>query len=257
MGVVLVLLPGGTFWMGAERARADGASDDVPIDPSAGPLEGPAHAVTLAPFFVSKYEVTQEQWLRWTGRNPSRYPPSNKSPVGPNHPVESVSWTDAIACFHRLGLDLPTEAQWEYAARGGTRTRFWTGDTDASVAGAANGKDLSISRLVGPDLAIFERNLDDGHPVHAPVDALHPNPFGLHGIIGNVQEWCLDPSGLYRDPWRPRDGYRETPADGYRSIRGGSYLQMLHDARSSARGKLQETLADFTIGLRPVRGLDP
>ena len=111
-GIVMVLVPPGTFTMGAQRA----SRSEPNYDPQAQVGEGPPHRVQVAAFFVSKFEVTQGQWLRSFGSNPSHYaPPRNPGGVAmtPKHPVERISWIQADAAAKRWSLSLPTEAQWE------------------------------------------------------------------------------------------------------------------------------------------------
>src|SRR5262249_83188 len=142
MGLVFVLIPGGKFWMGAQREDPHGRN----FDPQARNEETPVNEVTLAPFFLSKYEMTQGQWERMVGRNPSYFGPSHYSTICNRegkgwtslHPVEQVSWTECAALLKRLGLLLPTEAQWEYGCRAGTSTVYWSGDAKETLADAAN-----------------------------------------------------------------------------------------------------------------------
>ncbi len=125
-GVVMVLLPGGCYWMGMSK-------DPLPDKekPSGNPLarydEVPVHRVCLDPFFISKYEVTQAQYLRLTGKNPSRIQPGvdyKMYVTSLRHPVENLDWSMADNFAQDVGLTLPTEAQWEYAARAGSTARF-------------------------------------------------------------------------------------------------------------------------------------
>ena len=110
-------------------------------------MEGPVHEVTLSAFFLSKYEMSQGRWKRFEGQNPSVEGPDGRYSASWNaegkaptllEPVESVSWTDCLKLLERMGLALPSEAQWEYGARAGTDTPWWTGEERESLRGAVN-----------------------------------------------------------------------------------------------------------------------
>jgi formylglycine-generating enzyme required for sulfatase activity/serine/threonine protein kinase len=252
-GIVLVLLPGGSFRMGAQSTNAAGEN----FDPRAESRESPVNTVTLAPFFMSKYEMTQGQWLRFTGRNPSVYNPTNL--VGGNlaHPVEQVSWTECNEVLDQLGLALPTEAQWEYAARSGTSTPWWTGADKESLEGAANLADQSAARagVNWPGIADWPE-LDDGFAASAPVGSFHASPFGLHDTSGNVWEWCRDLLGGYDAPVKDGDGERSPIDKRYRISRGGSFYHSAAFARSAYRNNsAPETRANH-LGVRPARVLE-
>ncbi|MBK8978495.1 MAG: SUMF1/EgtB/PvdO family nonheme iron enzyme [Planctomycetes bacterium] len=249
-GIVFVLLPGGRFRMGAldgdEFARDD---------------ERPVSDVTLAPFFVARHEVTQGQWRRLSGgATPSVHTQGAGGPesgITEADPVENVTWIDCVRVLHDHGMLLPTEAQWEYAARGGTTTRWWCGGGRESLRGVANLLDKNGIDATGGRLAVQWPDFDDGFAWHAPVDALRPNPFGLFGVHGNVAEWCRDPLASYALPvpsWD--DGLRRAgPPDAPRVLRGGSFLRSQVDARSSARNAEAPAFHADDVGLRPVRPL--
>jgi len=252
-GLVFVLVPGGRFWMGAQDADPAG-----PVyDPDPQELDGPVE-VELAPFLVSKYELTQGQWLRVTGSNPSSYASPDRLVDPLAHPVEMVSWDDAVGVLERLALTLPTEAQWEYAARAGTETPWWTGFERETLIGAANLADRAAAAIGAQwvDIAAWPE-LDDGYPVHAPVGSFPANGFGLHDTIGNVWEWCWDDSGSYDRALRPGDGRRERDPDkAFRINRGGSFSNSAARARSSYRNATAPSSPAHSLGLRPVRPFD-
>lgn len=238
-GLVLVLIPGGSFSMG----NPTGGNKD----------ELPAREIKIDPFFLSKHEMTQAQWIRCVGENPSDYHPDPDTPYGVTllHPVEQVSWSRCNQVCLWLGLSLPTEAQWEYAARAGTASQWpwWTGPTSDSLLGAANISDQA-AKLAGAPFDSFE-NWSDGYPVSAPVDSLRPNPFGLHHILGNVWEWCLDEFGSYGVEPRPGDGLRRPMTGKDRIYRGGGFDHPLDHARCAYRGYFMPDTQDGVLGLRP------
>src|SRR5262249_35752457 len=157
--------------------------------------EHPVEAVTLEPFFISKYEMTQAQWLRLTGSNPSWFSETGfAGERGPTNPVETVSWFESSRVAERIGLRLPTEAQWGEAARGGSTSTWWTGDDRARVRKAGNVADASLS-----DSGFTVEPWSDGFDTVAPVGKFAANGFGLFDVIGNVWEWCEDELLEYAD----------------------------------------------------------
>jgi len=259
-GLVFVLLPGGTFTMGAQASDPSGPN----YDPQAQGDEGPPHAVSLTPFFLSKYEMTQGQWLRFVGKNPSQYGPHNHDSSWNRsgrkadlvHPVEQVSWTTCTEVLARLGLELPSEAQWEYGARGGTTTVWWTGDEKETLQGAANLADRYAKAHGGSGWVGADDSLDDGNTVHARVGSYSANGFGLHDVIGNVWEWCRDgyDGGSYRLS-SGRDPVAPVAGSSNRVNRGGGFLDAVVRARLANRNVDTPEVAGNGLGLRPVRAL--
>ena len=230
------------------------------VDPRVQENNSPAHEVTLAPFLMSKFEMTQSQWERVSGENPSQHRPRSKYSKAQRsglNPVEQVTWFDGEKVLRQLGLVLPTGAQWEYGARGGTTTVWWTGSERESSRGKFNLADASAARIGARWQAIQDwLELDDGFATHAPVGTYPANPFGLHEVAGNVFEWTRDVNSTYKHPARPGDGLRESHAEGDRSIRGGAYTQTVNYARSASRELTSPKFRGNAIGLRPARALD-
>ena len=259
-GLVLVLLPGGTFLMGAQKV--DPAAPNY--DPRAQADESPVHEVTLSPFFLSKYEMTQAQWVRFAGSNPSVYQTA-EFPLGSEptpavlHPVEQVTWTVATKVCAQMGLSLPSEAQWEYAARGGTRSVYWTGNERDSLRGAVNIADQAAAQAGVSWPAIKDwPDLDDGWAAHGPVDRYTPNPFGLHNVHGNVFEWCIDGNDGEPYPAEPvRDPLKDHAGCILREQRGGSFYDGDVTVRSSNRSHCAPDFTSSEIGLRPARAVLP
>lgn len=258
-GVVLVLIPAGRFLMGCQ-AFDPGAPC---FDPAAVADTANVHEVELSAFFIAKHEFTQAQWMRATGSNPSLYGPHHYSvgwnrarrPASLMHPVEQVSWLDCDRILSRLDLALPTEAQWEYAARAGTTTVFWTGDEVSSLQGAANLADRFVETSAGADLPAIEEQLDDGHTCHAPVGSFKANGFGLHDVCGNVYEWCGDGYGSYSAPAREGDGGRISIVANGHSRRGGGWSVLANEARSGARNLGAAGALTDVLGVRAARPL--
>ena len=251
-GMVFVLLPGGPFTMGAQWK--DEAAPHY--DPHADFDESQPHELVLAPFFLSKFEVTQGQWMRHFEHNPGFLNPADpRWEVTLQHPVEYVTWYECADLARRLGLALPTEAQWEYAARGGTSTVWWTGDAKETLAAGANLADLTL-RKARPRKEQSWEDWDDGHGIHAPVGSYLPNGFGLHDMAGNVWEWCLDENGaLYNAPPREGDGLRRGGNHDTRSYRGGGWQDTSPFLRSANRQTGSPSIRHFATGVRLARPL--
>ncbi|MDP6410260.1 MAG: bifunctional serine/threonine-protein kinase/formylglycine-generating enzyme family protein [Planctomycetota bacterium] len=264
-GLVFVLIPGGSFTMGSQFDDPEGpAFEPRTVHEIFAAKERPPRAFDVAPFFLSKYEMSQGQWLRLEGRNPSLHSPGTlrgRVRHDLSHPVEQVSWDDASRALTRLGLRLPTEVQWEYACRGGVGGTWWTGADPLDLAGAANLADQTALAAGADDGVRGERApFADGYVAHAPVDALAPNPFGLHSTHGNVYEWCACPwVGDYDTPsdgWEPGDGARRGVGDGRRVVRGGCFYSDLVHARSAFRIAQEPDMRASVVGLRPARAID-
>lgn len=177
-------------------------------------LESPTHQVTLSDYYIAETEVTQELWVAVIGSNPSMITSSLQNPV------ECVSWDDCKIFIQKLNeltghrFRLPSEAEWEYAARGGKKCK---------------GYKFAGSNLID-DVAWYDDN--SGDVIHE-VAKNYPNELGLYDMSGNVWEWCYDWYGSYssavqRDPYGPSSGY-------FRVIRGGSWYDYATFCRVSSR----------------------
>ena len=201
------------------------------------PDEKPVHKVCISAFKMAKYEVRQKFFQTVMGYNPSQY-------VGADMPVDTVSWEGARDYCKKLGMRLPTEAEWEYAARGGTQSEFYWGDT-------ITGKEANFCDSTC-DLNNREPSLTDGFKNSAPVGSFPPNPYGLYDMAGNVTEWVLDwmainenyyVMGPEQDPQGPRpelDTCSGVDCVGAFSItqkvyRGGAWNQGVSSMRSANR----------------------
>ncbi|MCA9319105.1 MAG: SUMF1/EgtB/PvdO family nonheme iron enzyme, partial [Planctomycetes bacterium] len=257
-GNILVLIPGGTFTMGAELDPTQPNHD-----PDAGPEEGPQHRVTLSAFFIGKFELTRGQWVRMSGReDPSNWTQEKTSGlVAPSdyarHPVDMVSWLDCRKVLTDNALILPTEAQWEYSCRAGSTTRWSFGDESAAFPTHANCADESYAKGFGSAAGPHESGLDDTFEVTAPVGSLQPNAFGLHDLHGNLWEWCRDEFGFYDRPHAPGDGLLSPNGTGRRASRGGSFFNPVTLARATYRSGPAEKLVNSSVGARVARFVQP
>jgi len=245
-GLVLVLLPGGTFQMGAQREDPTKPN----YDPRATFDEQHVHVVQLQPFFLSKYEMTQAQWTRITGTNPSFYAGQ------PRLPVEQVNWYQCSEACRQMGLTLPAEAQWEYGARAGSDTPWWPGEDPALLADVANLADRTYLRSAPVTDRVTE-DWDDHEFGPAPVGRYVPNPFGIHEVHGNVWEWCVDTAVAYPIEGNPEvDPVRLDAKAPTHVCRGGSFDTRAASARSALRLDFTSDFAPYFLGLRPARRIE-
>ncbi|MBQ8423924.1 MAG: formylglycine-generating enzyme family protein [Coprobacter sp.] len=214
----MIYVVGGYFTMGAS-----------PDDTDAGSEETPAHYERLNDFYIGETLVTQALWKAVMGSNPSKFT------FDDNNPVESISWDDCHTFIERLvsltGINfaLPSEAQWEYAARGGRESRGY------KYAGSNN-----ISQV-----CLYVAN---SHRTTHPVKQLAPNELGLYDMCGNVNEWCEDRPIYYSKKFCEKPKYLRQ--ESYRAVRGGSWLNLARHCRISSRGdSLHDERCDC-IGMR-------
>jgi formylglycine-generating enzyme required for sulfatase activity len=176
--------------------------------------------------------------------------------IADRHPVERVNYIEVMRVLERSAVTLPSEAQWEYAARAGTRSAWWTGDDPLSLLGAANlrdeGSGVPAMRDNNPDML----HGDDSFGFTAPVGSLRANAFGLHDVVRNVCEWCLNYLGAeWEDDVPPK--LAELDIDlRKRVMRGGSWVSAPKSARSDALAYTGPERRDSIAGLRVFRRVE-
>jgi len=228
-GIELVYVLGGCYEMGCGNWMDECQED-----------EKPAHKVCVDSFYIGRYEVTQGQWEKIMGENPSDYK------AGANHPVEMVSWTDVQEFINKLNalngemvFRLPTEAEWEYAARsGGMEEKYSGGNT-----------------IEGGLWHDFVPGKKGGYPEGRqtwPVGTAKPNGLGLYDMSGNVAEWVED--------WYGEDYYSRSPqknpqgpdSSKRRVYRGGTYMNRTNDKRTTNRNSPKPDWLCLDLGFRLV-----
>lgn len=282
LGARLVLVPSGSFWMGA-----------IGSDPNANADERPRHRVRIArPFYLSSTEVTIGQFRQFVaatgyrteaevdgvggwgwdaesatfiGLDPRFHWRHTGWPQTADHPVVNVTWNDAVAFCDWLSrregrvYRLPTEAEWEYACRAGTTTLYSTGNDPEALATVGNVADRTAREALFPnwESAIHAR---DGYTFTAPVGRFRPNAWGLFDMHGNVWEWCSD--------WYDESFYASSPATcptgplqpvGFpsRVVRGGGWSSVPVYVRTSNRpGRTPDARYDY-LGFRVVTTAPP
>ena len=219
LGMAFVLIPAGSFDMGSDSGDAD---------------EQPVRSVTIdKPFYIGQFEVTQAQWHAVMESDPSKFTDDI------NRPVESVSWDDAQEFVAKLNATdpeatyrLPTEAEWEYAARAGSTAAYTFGDDAAQ-------------------LDAYAWYADNAGNVTHPVGEKQPNVWGAHAMHGGVWEWVQDRYGPY--PSEAAAGSPGPPPGNRRVIRGGSWLSPAEDCRAASRSHAHPAFSGANVGFRLVR----
>lgn len=266
----LVELPGGVFMMGSPEGEKNRGEDET------------QHPMEVEPFLICRTEVTLGQWEAVMGTRPNdcRYGCENE------HPVQNVSWEDAIRYMNALtelenqtlsegkklkpcyaqeqgkwvwedrkctGYRLPTEAEWEYAARAGTKTAYSFGDDEKELCKYGNGADASAKRKHSEWSWALD-GCDDSYADLAPVGKFKANLWGLYDMHGNVWEWVWDWYAPYPENAKAGYGGPETMTDGFRVLRGGSFDYGPWGLRSSYRSRVWPSFRYWYYGFRCVRG---
>lgn len=219
----MIAVEGGTFQMGATNEQ----NSDVNKN------EKPVHKVTLSSYHIGQTEVTQALWKAVMGYNYSKF-------KGDNLPVECVSWHECQVFIQKLNaltgkhFRLPTEAEWEFACRGGNKKRSY------------NGLKFSGSSI-SEDVAWYSGN--SGRKTH-PVATKQPNELGIYDMSGNVAEWCQDYYGDYSSEGQTNPTYSTSIQWAFTVIRGGNYYDRASYCRSSSRLSAEPRAQGSTLGIR-------
>ncbi len=244
--VVLVLVPGGSFRRGSQML-----DEGLPnYDPYSQRIEQPVLGIQIDGFLLSKFELTMAQWERLTGKDlrssDDRLPGSRMKPAMP------MTWDDGLAVLRCVGLDLPSEAQWEYAARAGTTTPWWTGAEMSALPDAANLGEQQPSPGNATSIEDFIFVGPDGWNGSAPIGLFHANPFGLHDVLGNAAEFTRDVGSFAYSERNILIGTGESApwADLQRRARGGNHASDPRDARCASRVIMSRNEVG-NVGLRP------
>jgi len=217
-----VFVKGGCFQMG--DTFGDGGNNEKPV-----------HQVCINDFYIGKYEVTQAQYQKIMGTNPSVF-----KTCGPNCPVDSVSWDDSQAFVGRLAQQsgkkfrLPYEAEWEYAARSGGKNEEWAGTSDLDELG---------------DYAWFRDNSDT--TTH-PVGQKQPNGLGIYDMTGNIWEWCMDRYDEKYYEKSPQKNPHGALTGTYRVLRGGCWNFTAGLVRAAYRYEYSPYSRHYFFGFRIV-----
>ena len=256
-GAPMVLIPAGEFEMGTDLSEMPQLAQWAKkwyFGPQASwfESEAPRHAVYLDKFHMDKYEVTNALYRKFmdaTGHRAPKFWDDSRFNV-PDHPVVGVSWDDAKSYAEWAGKRLPTEAQWEKAARGGLAgKRFPWGDSDP------DGSQCNFSDK-NTDEDWSDKSVDDGYAYSAPVGSFTPNGYRLYDMAGNVWEWCgdwYDRSYYANSPEsNPTGPSTATPRGKRRAVRGGSWYGYLDSLRVANRGGIPRLSARKDYGFRCV-----
>ena len=254
-GAEMVLIPAGSFEMGDSKNETESWMES----------SRPVHTVELDAFYMDVHGVTVGQFKLFVEQSEYRYDNDRSwwdqvteySPAD-NYPMVFVNWIDATAYAKWAGKRLPTEAEWEYAARGGLKGKRYpwgSGDPTGKECNFADTNADAFLRGIDPDWA--DLNVDDGQAFTAPVGSFSANGYGLYDMAGNVQEWCAD--------WHGSDYYSESPASNptgpasspndERVLRGGSWSSNTDYLRVDNRYHFLPKSRKSTRGFRCVSGL--
>ncbi|MEM9457946.1 MAG: SUMF1/EgtB/PvdO family nonheme iron enzyme [Myxococcota bacterium] len=244
-GYELVWIPGGRFLMGSPELEikrmkfSKGLLELWKFPPEMHP-EAPQHPIEIDGFYLGICPVTNNEYRQYLDANPGANKPESwgdRRFNQPDQPVVGISWNEAKAYCEWAGLTLPTEAQWEYACRAGSTTRYWFGDDESQLRHAA----------------WYDEDYEKGQP--HPVGQKVANPFGLHDLYGNVWEWCEDYFGPYEGrPSRSGDGLRQQLAsDRDRVFRGGAWYSRASVLRSACRYGVRPGYRFRNVGFRAAK----
>jgi len=274
-GAEMVYIPAGEFMMGSDTNEINSTWQKFGWDEKWKQYakdESPKHRVYVDGFWMYKYEVTVAQYRQFCQETERQMPEApnwewqHTWGWQDNHPIVNVTWDDALAYCQWAGVRLPTEAEWEYAARGGNTGLngkpgylfVWGDELPKGKGGYGNFADDSLKTLYPKWMWTTIEGYDDGYVDTAPVGSFNPNGFGLYDMAGNVWEWCADwyddnyyASALDRNPQGPSSGTAHI-------IRGGSWNNsFINPLRVAYRNSLYPSPSEGLVGFRCVRASNP
>ena len=220
--IEMVFVKGGCFQMG--DTFRDGGEDERPV-----------HEICVEDFYLGKYEVTQAQWKAVMGNNPSGF-----NDCGDDCPIENVSWDDVKGFIEKLRdktgkrYRLPTEAEWEYAARSGGMGAKWSGTND------------------GNELTHYAWFAENAEKRTHPVGQKKPNSLGIYDMSGNVSEWVMDRYDEKYYKQSPKENPRGPESGGYRVLRGGIFYDIARHTRTTSRDEYPQSYRISCVGFRLV-----
>ena len=260
-GKEMVLIPSGSFKMGDSKNELEEWMADTK----------PVRTVALDEFYMDVHEVTVGQFMQFVDRSGYKWEDKwanwnhvVKYSPGEDYPMTGIDWNDATAYAEWAGKRLPTEAEWEYAARGliGQRQYSWGNEKpDGSQCNFADKNADEALRSLNPEYTWADMTVDDGYKYTAPVGSFKPNGYGLHDMAGNVWEWCQD--------WYSEDYYSSLAVDNpqgpaedsttrmSRVLRGGSWFNVSYYLRVSYRHDHPPNNGTTTYGFRCVSDVTP
>ncbi|TIH14910.1 formylglycine-generating enzyme family protein [Marinifilum sp. JC120] len=249
-GMEFVWIPAGCFMMGTPDNEKGQEADEKPL-----------HEVCVDGFWMGRYEVTNAQYRKYDPEEVYPFEEDEEAMGTPDRPAVYINWIEAKKFAQWLSskgygkFRLPTEAEWEYACRAGTKTRFFWGESEAEACKYSNINDRTAEQQYDRDRPVFP--CEDNFFSSSPVGSFKPNQFGLYDMLGNAMEWCEDWYNIKAYSYHSRKNPFYKGKSDIRVVRGGSFINEPQYARSGNRYKLQDWDGKDLQGFRLVKQQTP